>query len=127
MNELQKFTLEFPIEISSKLLYTMISTPEGLTHWFADSVIVEEDIFHFRWHDTLQTARLVQHKDNEYVKFEWLDDFHQGLHLEMQVIHEPLSTGVTLMVTDFAETGELELTQRLWQTQVGHLKRIFNS
>lgn len=127
MNGLEKFTLEFQIGVSSKLLYTLISTPEGLAHWFAESVKVEDDVFHFTWEGSQQAARLVQTKSNVSVKFQWMDDFHKDLFLEMQIIQEPMSSAVSLQITDYAEAGELDLSQRLWQTQVGHLQRIFNS
>jgi uncharacterized protein YndB with AHSA1/START domain len=127
MNTLEKFTLEFQIEISSKLLYTLISTPEGLARWFAESVTAEENVFCFKWGESQQMARLVQSKQNSFVHFQWLDDFHQDMILELQILHEPVSTGVSLLVTDYAEADDLDFTLRLWQTQVGHLRRIFNS
>lgn len=127
MNELEKFTMEFQVSVSSKLLYTLISTPEGLARWFAESVLVEEDLFHFKWEGSQQTARLVQTKSNLFVKFQWMDDNHKDKFLELQILDEPMSTAVSLLVTDYAEPADMELTQRLWQTQVGHLQRLFNS
>ena len=33
-----KYELEFPIQSSPQLLYQYISTPSGLSEWFADNV-----------------------------------------------------------------------------------------
>ena len=38
MSDKIKFELEFPIQASSQLLYQYISTPSGLSEWFADNV-----------------------------------------------------------------------------------------
>ncbi len=127
MNHLEKFSLEFVINASPKLLFTLISTPEGLTRWFADAVFAQEDVFIFIWEGSEQKARLVDTKDQEYVKFEWLDDFHQGYVLEMHILTEALSTGVSLQVTDYSEPSDMDFSHRLWTTQVKQLQRLFNA
>lgn len=127
MNKLQKISLEFVINASPKLLFTLISTPEGLARWFADTVFAQDDVFSFIWKDSEQKARLVASKDNEYVKFEWLDDYHKGYVLEMQILTEELSPAVSLLVTDFSEPADVDFSQRLWTNQVRQLQRLFIS
>ncbi|MFO7977516.1 MAG: START-like domain-containing protein [Bacteroidales bacterium] len=127
MNVMEKFTLEFPLEVTPKLLFTLISTPEGLCQWFAEGVEVQDDVFYFRWEGSRQSARLVHSSNNKGVKFQWLEEPNKDLFLELQVIHESTSTGVSLLVTDYAEAAEMDLSQRLWKTQVGHLQRLFSS
>ena len=126
MSVLEKFTLEYGFRISPRLLYTAISTPEGLSRWFADAVDVEGDVFVFRWGGSEQKARLIQWKENEFVKFLWLDDSHQDHCLEMIIDNEPVSSEVTLLITDYAETGDLDFSQRVWASQVKKLQRLFN-
>ncbi|MFN3556060.1 MAG: START-like domain-containing protein [Bacteroidales bacterium] len=127
MTPLQKFTLEFPLKVTPKLLFTLISTSEGLGRWFADKVTVHEDEYHFEWEGSFQSAKLLEFKDPEFVRFEWTDDFHQGFMLEMQITHEPVSGESGLVVSDYAEPGDLEFTQMWWNTQVGRLQRLFNN
>lgn len=127
MSALEKFTLEFHIETTPKLLYTLISTPEGLTRWFAHTILKAEDVYLFKWEGNEQQARLVQAKENEYVVFQWLDDYHKDLFLEMRIETDPVSSGVTLVVSDYAEVPDLDISQRLWNAQVGQLQRLFNS
>ena len=38
MEEKIKFEMEFPIHASPQLLFQYISTPSGLSEWFADNV-----------------------------------------------------------------------------------------
>jgi len=42
-----KYELEFPIHASPSLLYQYISTPSGLSEWFADNVNSRGEIFTF--------------------------------------------------------------------------------
>ena len=127
MTPLTKFTLEFHIKVSPKLLFTLISTSEGLARWFADKINVKDDIYLFEWQGSQQTARLLESKEPEYVRFEWTDDFHEGFILEMQITHEPVSGESALIVSDFSEENDVEFTQMWWNTQVGRLQRMFNN
>ena len=47
-----KFDIEYPITASPQLLYQYISTPSGLTEWFADDVNSRENFFTFIWGDS---------------------------------------------------------------------------
>ncbi len=127
MNKLEQFNLEFGFKVSPKLLYTMITKPEGLARWFANSVTIQDDIYHFVWEDSEQNARMVESKDNEFVKFEWLDDFHKGYIFEMHIQHEEVSLEVALVISDYAEPADIDYFQRLWSAQVKKLQRLFNA
>jgi uncharacterized protein YndB with AHSA1/START domain len=127
MTPLYKFTLEFPIKISPRLLYTLISTAEGLARWFSDKVVVSGDEFFFEWEGSHQSARLIEAKEPEYVRFEWTDDFHQGFILEMHINHQPVSGEAALIITDYSEASDMEFTQMWWTSQVAKLQRLFNS
>ncbi len=128
MAELEKFTLEFPVKATPKILYTLISTAEGLSRWFADVVEIEEDdIFKFKWEDSEQSARKVQSKENEYVRFQWQDDDYKDYYFELKIQTEPVSSEVALVVTDYADQADLDFSKLLWNTQVGILQRMFNS
>ncbi len=127
MTPLTKFTLEYNIKVSPKLLYTLISTQEGLARWFADKVNVNNDIYEFEWEGSQQKARLLESKEPEFVRFEWTDDSHEGFTLEMQITHEPVSGESALIVSDFTEESDLEFTEMWWNTQVGRLQRMFNN
>ena len=62
MSDKIKFELEFPIQASSQLLYQYISTPSGLSEWFADDVMVKDKIFTFFWEGSEQEAKLLKLK-----------------------------------------------------------------
>jgi len=128
MAELEKFTLEFPVKAPPKVLFTLISTAEGLSRWFADNVDIEEnDIFNFKWEDSEQNARMIQSRENEYVRFQWLDEAFEDYYFEMKITTEPISSEVALVITDYAEPNDLDFSRLLWNTQVKLLQRIFNN
>ncbi len=62
MSELIKYTLEFPINSSINTLYLRLSSPSGLAEWFADDIIIKDNIYTFFWQGTEQKARLLRKK-----------------------------------------------------------------
>ncbi len=127
MNVLQEYSMEYGFKTSPRLLFTAISTPEGLSRWFADQVIPEGELFRFVWEDSEQLARIQAFKDNEYIRFQWVEDNLSDLSFELRILHDPVSSGIALMITDQAESHELELSKRVWDAQVKRLQRLFSS
>ncbi len=127
MTPLHKFTLEFPMKVSPRLLFTLISTAEGMARWFAERVNVQGDLYHFEWEGSEQSARLLESKEPEYVRFEWTDDFHEGFILEMRISHQPVSGEAALIVSDYSEASDMDFTQMWWTTQIAKLQRLFNN
>jgi uncharacterized protein YndB with AHSA1/START domain len=66
-----KYELEYTLNCSPKVLFSRLSTPEGLSEWFADDVTVEGDMFTFHWAKTELRARATSRK--QIVRFEWND------------------------------------------------------
>ena len=103
-----KFELEFPIQASSQLLFQYISTPSGLSEWFADNVNLRGDLFTFIWDDSEEQARLLTKKNGERVKFKWLEDDDTITYFEIRIQVDGITKDVSLMVTDFSEEDEVE-------------------
>lgn len=57
-----RYELEFPLNSSPQLLYQYISTPSGLSEWFADNVNSRGELFTFIWDDAEEKARLASKK-----------------------------------------------------------------
>ncbi len=127
MSGLTKFTLEYGFRTTPRLLYTAISTPEGLSRWFADIVESDGDVFCFKWEGSEQRARLVSSRDNEFVQFMWLDDADRDECMEMRIQNEPVSSELALIVTDHAEDSDIDFSRRIWDAQIKKLQRLFNN
>ena len=53
----QKVKMEFPMRSSPKILYGFLSTPSGLSEWFADNVKSRGEFFTFIWDDSEEKAK----------------------------------------------------------------------
>src|SRR6478752_5395111 len=98
-----KYELEFPIHSSPQLLYQYISTPSGLSEWFADDVNSRGEYFTFIWDDAQEKARLASKKEDEITK------------------------DVSLVVTDYAVESDMDEAALLWGNQIAELKHIIGS
>ncbi len=129
MDEKIKYEIEFPITSSPQLLYQYISTPSGLSEWFADNVNSRGDYFTFIWDDTEEKARLASKKNGEKVKFRWVgDDNKEGdYYFELRILVDEITKDVSLLVVDFAHDGELDESKQLWENQISDLKHVLGS
>jgi uncharacterized protein YndB with AHSA1/START domain len=119
-----KYELEYTLNCSPKVLFSRLSTPEGLSEWFADNVNVEGDIFTFLWEKSESKARLSAYKENKFVRFEWIDmENDESNYFEFRLSVEELSGSVALIITDFADPEEKEDAVYLWDSQITDLKR----
>lgn len=124
-----RYELEFPVNSSPQLLYQYISTPSGLSEWFADNVNSRGEYFTFIWNGSSEKARLTSKKSGEKVKFRWIDDQDKDtdFYFELRILEDEITKDVSLMVVDFADEDEVEEAARLWENQIQDLKHVIGS
>ncbi len=124
-----RYEIEFPLNSSPQLLCQYISTPSGLSEWFADNVNSRGEFFTFIWDDTLEKARLASKKTNERIKFKWLDeqDKDTDYFFELRIMEDEITKDVSLVVVDFAFEDELSESKLLWENQISDLKHVIGS
>tara|TARA_B100001059_G_scaffold236489_1_gene287275 strand:- start:4035 stop:4421 length:387 start_codon:yes stop_codon:yes gene_type:complete len=127
MNTKVKFELEFPIQASPQLLYNYISTPSGLSEWFADNVNSRGELFTFIWDDSEEQAKLVTKKNSERIKFKWIDDENDSSFFELRIEVDSITKDVSIIVTDFCDDDEVEESKMLWENQISSLKQVLGS
>ena len=128
MSEKVKYELEFPIQVSPSLLYQYISTPSGLSEWYADNVNSRGEIFTFIWEGSEEQAKLLTKKTDDKIKLQWLDDEDTSYYFELRIQVDAITKDVSLMITDFAEDeDEVEEGKMLWENMVSELKHILGS
>ena len=121
----QKYELEYTLNSSPKILFSRLSTAEGLAEWFADDVQVDGNTYTFFWDDTEYKAQLVLVRDNRQVKFKWIDNEEmEEKYFEFRLNIDELTSEVALLVTDFSDPEEKEDAINLWDTQISELKKV---
>ena len=121
------FTTEFEINASTKMLYSYISTASGLAQWMADDVNLDEDKnFNFIWEDEDHKAKMVSHRLNHYVKFEFLpnneEDEEDPAYFELRLDKSELTNSVFIKITDHSDMEDLEELEDLWHGLIDNLK-----
>ena len=129
MDDKIKFELEFPIHASPSLLFNYLSTPSGLSEWYADNVNSRGEIFTFIWDGAEEQAKLLGKKSGERIKFRWMEDEDEGesYYFELRIQVDEITKDVSLMVTDFADEDEVEESKMLWDNQISSLKQVLGS
>ena len=122
-----KFEIEFPIQASHQLRYNYISTPSGLSEWFADNVNSRGELFTFIWDDSEEQARLLTKKSPERIKFKWLDNEEDTSFFELRIQVDSITKDVSIIVTDFSDDDEVEESKMLWENQISSLKQVLGS
>ena len=127
MDDKIKFELEFPIQASPQLLFQYISTPSGLSEWFADNVNSRGELFTFIWDGSEEVAKLLSKKKEERIKFKWMEDDELAVFFEIKIQVDEITKDVSLIVTDFADEDEVDESKMLWENQISSLKQVLGS
>jgi len=128
MSEKINYEIEFVIQSSPQLLYQYISTPSGLSEWYADNVNSRGERFIFIWDGAEEVALLLKKKSNEFIRFTWEEDEDdEETYFEMRIIVDEITSDVSLFITDFADEDEVEESKMLWENQISSLKQVLGS
>jgi uncharacterized protein YndB with AHSA1/START domain len=117
-----KYELEYMLNTSPVILYSRLSTPEGLSEWFADNVNLRKGKYRFIWEGATQDASVLQKKANKFIRFQWVEDREEEVYFEFRIRTDELTGDVALLITDFAEEDEKDDAIDLWDTQISELK-----
>jgi uncharacterized protein YndB with AHSA1/START domain len=121
-----KVELEFTLNITPSLLFNRLSTPSGLSEWFADDVNLEGNIFTFIWDKSEHQAEVLGLKENKFVRFRWLNNnapASADLFFEFKIIPDDLTGSLSLFVTESLDDDNIEDAISLWTRQISDLKR----
>ena len=121
------FQIEFPIRSSLRILFNQISTPSGLSEWFADNVNLNGKNYTFFWDGDEQDAELLSNKNNQSIKFRWVDE-PKDTYFELKIVVDDITQDISLIITDFAEDEEDEEEAKLlWNKQIEKLRQSIGS
>ena len=120
----EKFHIEYIFDkVSQRSLWNHLTTPPGLSAWFADDVTIDDSLYTFKWNKVEERAQVVSMKPEVSIRYRWEDEEDESAYFEF-IIHTIELTGATsLEITDFLEPSEKSDSISLWDTQVDELKR----
>lgn len=119
----EKIKIEYPLKGSAAMIWRYISTPHGLSAWFADRVEITGKRFDFHWGKTEhRVAMLIAQRNGVYVRLRW-DAEDADTFFEMRIAYNEMLREHILEVTDFSEKGETDDQRDLWNSQIEHLRR----
>ena len=129
MSKKNFFSVEYDFHASPQLLYQYLSTPSGLSEWFADNVNSRGENFLFIWDDTEEKAKLIQNKSNERIRFQCDNGKEDDgdYYFEFKIEVDEITKDVSLVVSDFADEDELEESKLLWDSLIFDLKQVLGS
>lgn len=129
MSVKHKIELEYLIKTSPKVFENIVSTPSGLSEWFADDVNIVEDIYTFHWDGSEEQARLLSKKVGNHMRWQWLKDEENDEDTFFEILYEvdPMTKTLVLKVTDFSDEDDIEEVKRLWESSVSDLKRVLGA
>lgn len=108
---------------SAKIIWPLLSTPEGLAKWMADEVTAKNGVMTFTWgnawsHHEVRTAEVVSRKDYDYIRYRWLEGDFTDCYWELRIEKSDITDDYILIITDFAHADDMELIEDLWDANL---------
>lgn len=113
---------------STATVWKMLSTPQGMERWLADTVTLKDDVLTFTWgspydHHEMRQANIVVCKKNFCIRFVWTDESNLGTYVEIKMERMPLTGAYILRITDFIESDDRQWLLDTWGHNFRRLRR----
>lgn len=116
-----QYTLDYFIKSSPAILYEFLTTPSGLSQWFAERVESSDDYqFTFYWEGFPEKATVLDFRIDDFVRFK-MPSNEEGEFLEFRISKSEITDDTILIITDFADEDELSDQRQIWDRQVEEL------
>jgi uncharacterized protein YndB with AHSA1/START domain len=125
-----KFTTEYELRASPKVLFPYVSTASGLSQWFASQVNIKPDhVYDFVWDGESHPARIASLRQNKSVKFDFMPQGDEEEHgfVEFKLDVSDLTQSTFLKITDFSSNQDEADLQALWNGLMDSLREIVGS
>jgi uncharacterized protein YndB with AHSA1/START domain len=124
-----KFVREYAINASAKILYPYLSSPSGLSRWFAEDVnVVSNQVYNFIWDKTDHIATISNQRLNRSIRFVFADENRQygpeADYVDFTIESSELTGEQFLRITDFSSDQDEEEMEELWENLIQSLREI---
>lgn len=112
---------------SANIIWQLIATAHGLSRWFADEVIRNNNELTFVWGERwrnheIRTATVIEEREGESIKWQWNDTDEEPV-TTLQIEHSVLTREYTLIIDDVVEEDEIDSMQSVWTDALERLYR----
>lgn len=113
---------------SAKIIWALLSTPEGLAKWMSDKVSLDDNLFTFTWGNLwsdheVRTSAVIDKKKFDYIRFRWCGDEYKDTYWELKMNKSDITGDFVLTITDFAPDGEKDTVVDIWNANLETLRR----
>jgi len=122
-----KIKIEYLLKCSPTILFPRLSTDWGLGEWFSDVVRIQGKLVEFDWDGFIQKAEIISMKEDDYIKFKWLDEENAKTFFQFKITLDELTNDIILEVVDFAEEDDIDEVKRLWDMSIDKLRKVIGS
>lgn len=132
MSEKVRVELEFVLKSSLNSLENLLTTPSGLSEWYADNVNIKDDIYTFFWDGSEESARLLSHKRGASIKWRWLiheeSSENVDCYFEFNYRIDPLTKDVILKINivNPADSDEDDI-RLMWEDSISDLRNVLGA
>ena len=124
-----KFTIEFEVNASIKMLYPYLSSAAGLQEWFADEVnVIGDKLLDIVWDGVSHPAKIISRRINHHIKYQFIkpntndDELAENQTLEFRLDYNEMTQSSFLKVIDYSDMDNEEDLTELWEGLIDTLK-----
>ena len=120
-----KYTAEYEINASLKMVYLQLSTPVGLKAWFAEDVKThDERNLDIVWDGVNHPAKIVSWRTNHHIKYKFtpISEGGDSSTLEFRLEHSEMTQTTFLKIIDYSDMDSEEALDELWGGLMHSLK-----
>lgn len=125
----KKISIEHELKCrSERIIWPLISTPEGLAKWIADEVHASGNVLTFTWgevwsHHEVRTATILGTTDFLSVRLKWDDETDSNAYWELKIEKSDITDDFILVITDFAPADDTDTLEDIWAANLERLHR----
>ncbi len=127
--EKYKYTVEFEINASPKMIYPYLATASGLEAWFADNVAINKQVFDITWDDEIHPAKIIAKRTNNHIRYQFLNGEEEDNlpYLDFKIEYNEMTQTTFLKITDYSEMDSKDDLNDMWHQLIGQLKEIMGA
>ena len=123
-----QITIERPLRSrSASIIWKLIATADGMSHWIAEDVKSEEKKLVFTWgkpgqeYETRQ-ADVLEVVKNVSIKFRWEDEDDPDAYTEISLIKLGVTDEFAISIIDYSEKDDVEGMTYMWNHDLDRLQ-----